>query len=140
MATATLDLRTRDCFNCETRFRQTREGQTRCPSCEARSDNAVEAERARRRLATNGWRRDLLIAFHWRGYVVGMYEVEGANGDTRYRPRAINVRTGLVPKKKLVDLDQFCPQYTREMVVRFKGDIKHVHGLDQDPPRLPPAR
>lgn len=63
---------------------------------------------------------------HWKGSVVGMFPV---NGDGTYRPRLLHMELKRVPKRNLVNLDRYCPGYTREQIKKLKLAVRTVTGV-----------
>ena len=64
---------------------------------------------------------------HWKGHTVG-YRPTGSNGHTLYQAVYLPNVTApdKLPKGKLVNLNVFCPGWTRNQVKMFKRDITHL--------------
>ncbi len=139
MATATLERpavrhHVRTCLYCEKRFVPKPDASlVECPGCLARMARDRAATRAQR--AKLDWRTDLRLAIHWRGYCIGLYPHATKAGVFRSRA-LLGVELADLPKGR-VNLDEFCPEYDRDQVRRFKGAIKRAHRLMLDPAPLP---
>lgn len=75
---------------------------------------------------TNGKTAEPFVYIHWRGAVVGMFPVDGQD---IYRPRLLGIDLKYVPKKHLIDLDRFCPGFTRDQVKKMKRAVRSVTSI-----------
>lgn len=94
------------CPICERRPRQ---NGPFCPTC----DGKIKAERKLRQTPQP------VRYLTYRGHVVGLFP----NGGDTLRPRLLRRDAEKLPKGKTINLNVYCPGYTREQVKRFKATI-----------------
>jgi len=90
-------------------------GRAICHNCQAK----IEAEkRARRKPKPEKY----LV---YRGNIVGLFP----NGDGKLRPELLGGNPARLPKSKTINLDKFCPGYTREQVRKMKRTVLRLAGV-----------
>jgi len=62
------------------------------------------------------------VSYH--GHVVGFYH----NGNGTFVPSYYGMSTAKIPKGKLLDLDNYCPGFTREQVKKLKATVLSLSG------------
>jgi hypothetical protein len=95
------------CLICERQPRQ--EGQLYCGNCASK----LASERRRSQ------RPEPLKYATYRGHVVGFYP----NGDGKLQPRLVMRDPSKLPQSKTINLDVYCPGFTREQVKKIKRAI-----------------
>lgn len=78
-----------------------------CHDCQ----NSIEAERRRKCEARKA---DKYVTY--RGVTVALRR----NGDGTYKPEFITTNPDRLPKSRLINLDIYCPGYTREQIKKLK--------------------
>ena len=86
-----------------------------CANCTAK----IEAERRRRRP------EEARMYFHYRGHVVGLFP----NGNGMLSPRLLTRSLDRLRKSRTLNLDRYCPGYTRGQIKRFKAAVLSVARL-----------
>jgi len=81
-----------------------------CHNCLA----SIEAERRRKRQAR---RADKYVTY--RGVTVALRK-NGKNGNDEYKAEFITTNPERLPKSRLINLDVYCPGYTREQIKKLK--------------------
>ena len=57
----------------------------------------------------------------WKGTVVGLYPTgEGADGQMHYKPRLETLDAEALPRSRTINIDAFCPGYSRDQVAKMK--------------------
>jgi len=95
------------CVICDRR--PANDGDGYCTNCRAK----IVADRRRR---TNGKPEKYLT---YRGYVVGLFR----NGNSKLEGKLLNRKADKLPKTKTINLDIYCPGYTRDKVKEFKRAV-----------------
>ena len=80
----------------------------------------IAAERKHKRERRSWWKRAVRYAV-WRG--IGVAFMPNGNGKFTPKPLPASVLAKL-PAQKTINLDKYCPGYTREQVKSFKAAIK----------------
>jgi len=102
MATRT---KVRKCLICGVRPATTEQGF--CHNCQA----SLDAEKCRKREARKA---DKYVTY--RGVTVALRK----DGDGTYKPEFITTNPDRLPKSRLINLDIYCPGYTREQIKKLK--------------------
>ena len=94
---------------------------TKCVICEKRPANGNgQCVECSGKIAKMGKRKEQPRHFlTYRGHVVGLYP----NGDKALKPRLLGRSAEHLPKGKTIDLNHYCPGYSREVIKRFKACV-----------------
>ena len=94
---------------------------TKCVICEKRPANGNgQCVQCSGKIAKMGKRKEQPRHFlTYRGHVVGLYP----NGDKALKPRLLGRSAEHLPKGKTIDLNHYCPGYSREVIKRFKACV-----------------
>lgn len=58
----------------------------------------------------------------YQGAVVGMFPT----GEDTYRPRMVKIDLKRIPKRDLINLDQYCPGFNRDQIKKMKRAVRAV--------------
>ena len=98
-------VKVRKCHICGVRPASTDQGF--CHDCQ----NSIDAERRRKREARKA---DKYVTY--RGVTLALHK----NGKDEYKVEFITRNTDKLPKSRLINLDVYCPGYTREQIKKLK--------------------
>jgi len=98
-------VKVRKCLICGVRPATTDQGF--CHNCQT----SIDAEKRRKRQATNA---DKYVTY--RGVTVALRK----NGEGEYKAAFSTVNPERIPKSRLINLDVYCPGYTREQIKKLK--------------------
>jgi hypothetical protein len=99
----------------------------KCPICSRKHKNegpycrgcqiTLGKDRAeeRKRQNTNG---NAVKFIHYQGHVIGFF-----NKKRKLVARYIGMSLTGIPKSKLINLDEYCPGYTRDQIKKFKAAV-----------------
>lgn len=62
---------------------------------------------------------------HYRGHVIGFFK----NGHNTLKPSYVGMSVNGIPKGKLINLDEYCPGYTREQIKKLKAAVLALSGI-----------
>lgn len=98
-------------------------GEMYCRVCQHEIAQA-DSERGQRCQAWNkAWK-----FLHWKGVVVGLYQVDQVDdwGIPKVRPRRVFKTLGQLPKGKVIDLDTYIQGFTRQQIKGMKATLKQL--------------
>ena len=94
-----------------------------CRVCQREIDQAEQARRQR----CQGWKKAWRF-LHWRGVVVGLYQVDQVDewSQPKVRPRRVFQTLGQLPRGKTINLDNYIPGFTRTQIKGMKATLKQL--------------
>jgi len=101
-------VKARKCLICGVRPSSTERGF--CHDCQA----SLDAEKRRKRQTSKA---DKYVTY--RGVTVALRK-NGKNGEAIYKAEFITTNPDRLPKSRLINLDNYCPGYTREQIKKLK--------------------
>ena len=109
------------CFICGRR--PPARGEMYCRVCQRELDQAEQARHKRCQAWKKAWK-----FLHWKGVVVGLYQVDQVDewGQPMVRPRRVFQTLGQLPKAKVIDLDTYIPGFTRQQIKRMKATLRQL--------------